>query len=185
MTDHLGNEVHALSGSNLDSFIPAWQDERWWIRWPASVVHHLGTFEESQGLRSKGLLREIFSLIKRDYYFDFLLLFVPFSIAAAHLGWSDKYIFSLSLLALVGLEVFTSSMSELLCLSLGNRASIIGAEFIPNVFPTMVSRVPSSFMNAANYSKFGVILLLSNDSKHAGEFIIGSFLSNILLVCCL
>lgn len=120
MTDHLGNEVHALSGSNLDSFIPAWQDERWWIRWPASVVHHLGTFEGYQGRRSKGLVREIIYLIKRDYYFDILFLFEPLSILAAHLGWSDKYIFSQSILALAGLEVFTSSMLELLCLSLGN-----------------------------------------------------------------
>lgn len=51
------------------------------------------------------------------------------------------------------------------------------------MFPTMVSRVYLSSMNAAYYSKVGVILLLSDQVKHAGEFVIGSVLSNILLVC--
>src|SRR3569833_256120 len=76
----------------------------------------------------------------RSENFQLLLVFVPFAIAAGARGWGFDVVFSLNAIAIAGLEVFTNSHLDRLCLSLAHRtASGLCSVAVPAIFPTTVS----------------------------------------------
>jgi hypothetical protein len=36
---HNGNKLRWLRGDRLDSSLPLWQDDQWWIHWPGKLIY--------------------------------------------------------------------------------------------------------------------------------------------------
>jgi hypothetical protein len=149
--DQQGNEIHHLTGRNLNSSIPSRQRDEWWIRWPASIIHGISvtlTPRGRKGIRQttkKRLSDLVWEWMVGDI-FHLFLVFVPFAIAAGCRDWGQKTTFAFGIAALIGLESASSSSMERLCLPLGQQAGLFGAEVISNITPTTVS-VPSNCFN--------------------------------------
>ncbi|KAJ3474132.1 hypothetical protein NLI96_g12636 [Meripilus lineatus] len=99
-------------------------------------------------------------------WFNILLLFVPLSILADHLNWDAAYRFSFSFIAIMPLAALLGTATEQLSLELGQ---------------TLGGLLNASFGNAVEII-VGIAALLQGELRIVQTSLLGSILSNLLLV---
>lgn len=140
-----GIRLRDLTGGNLDSSIPLYQRDEWWIRWPAKVPREIkhAVAPLSRHQREKQRATRLFSFLwewATSDVFHLLLVCVPAALVAGSLGWKSDIIFSLGVLSLAGLEAVISSSLERLCLPFSEEGrGLYYADLISIVTPTAVS----------------------------------------------
>ena len=120
-----GNELRQLRGDGLDRSVPPWQDDRWWIRLPARMIHGCPI-----------ILRKMHAGMGIGWIF---LAFLPFALRSRLAGWESKRVFAMNLLTLPGLEALLNFSTELMGLSSRKLFTDVLNQILPNVFPLIVS----------------------------------------------
>ena len=124
-TTYEGNELRRLHGDGLDSSVPLWQDDRWWIRWPGRFLRD-----------SFFILRKMHAGMGIAWVF---LVFLPFALRSRQADWGPKAAFAMNILTLPGLEALLNFSAELMGLSARKLFTNILNQVLPNVFPLIVS----------------------------------------------
>ncbi|KAH8895467.1 hypothetical protein GQ53DRAFT_51015 [Thozetella sp. PMI_491] len=172
--DQQGNVVRRMSGKNLNSSIPLHQRDEWWIRWPASVIsvpylviEQINQMKEKSAIGHKlpNLLGQLWLWVTSDIA-HVLLLAVPLALAAGSRNWPTVAVFALGVLAFAGLDAFTGSSLDRVCLLLGPGASGFCADVIMNITPTTITTVA----------------LIEDQLTLARNIIVGNAIINALLV---
>lgn len=159
--DQQGNEVHDLSGQNLEGAIAFRHREERYIRWPASAMHWLlsaprslmPSFQRRLYSRETRLVHSQLCIWVTSDALFLLIIFFPFALTAGILDWRPSAIFVLGLLALVGLDAATTSATEQLCANFRGTSSLsrICIMLVQNITPTTVSRRSVSSDNRRVY----------------------------------
>jgi Ca2+:H+ antiporter len=115
-----GDEIRRLDGFGMDSSIPPWRDNRWWIRRPAKTW------------------RAILAQLTGDYL-NLLLIFLPFGIIAGAMGWNAHIVFALNSLALVPLPGLLSFAVGYVSAYTSETAKGLFNVVLVNMIPLIVS----------------------------------------------
>ncbi|KAF2103768.1 calcium/proton exchanger [Rhizodiscina lignyota] len=109
-------------------------------------------------------------LVLESNYVNVLLVFVPLGIISAHVGWSPTVVFVLNFLAIIPLAALLSFATEEISAKLGQ---------------TLGGLMNATFGNAVELI-VSIIALKENEIRVVQSSMLGSILSNILLVlgCC-
>ena len=156
---------HANDGRHL------YEDERAWVRWPASVAH------------------ATWMTLKNNIYVNVFLVFVPLGIIAGAMGWNPTAVFALNFLAIVPLASLLSFATEQLSAKCGQTlGGLLNATFGNAVelivsSTTVTKKKPTTI---ANTEQVSIVALRENQIRIVQSSMLGSILSNILLVlgCC-
>ncbi|KAL3705242.1 Vacuolar membrane antiporter [Talaromyces marneffei ATCC 18224] len=149
---------------------PYRDDPRFWVRWPALVAH-------------------LTWLTLASNYVNVLLVFVPLGIVAGVLEWSAATVFVLNFLAIMPLASLLSFATEELAATMGQTlGGLMNATFGNAV--ELIVRDEFTFQivgdRANEHLQVSIIALKDNQIRVVQASMLGSILSNILLVlgCC-
>jgi len=143
-TTYDGDEYSNLGGSDMDSSIPPWQDDRWWIRRPAKALRVITSLRES--VRGSTAFRSrVYDLLTRNYflltgdYLNALLVFLPLGIIGGAVGWDANAVFALNSLALNPLPGLLSFATGDLLVYINKAAEGLLNVILVNLIPLIVS----------------------------------------------
>ncbi|KAF9564348.1 Calcium/proton exchanger [Agrocybe pediades] len=130
---------------------------------PTSFVHKVSAFLKAEG--EPGWV-ESYKWFLFNSYFNVLLVFVPLSVISHHLNWDAAFRFTFSFLAIMPLAKLLGDSTEQMSARLGQ---------------TLAGLLNASFGNAVEII-VGVAALLQDQIRIVQTSMLGSILSNILLV---
>ncbi|KAF9546768.1 hypothetical protein EC957_009373 [Mortierella hygrophila] len=134
---------------------------------PPSFIRGDSILSSENGGQPKPLtIFQCLKLVLLSSKINILLIFIPFGIASGHVGWSDVLVFVLNFIAIIPLAKLLGFITEEVSLRLGeNLGALLNA----------------SFGNAVELI-LSIIALVDNKIEVVKASIIGSILSNLLLV---
>lgn len=146
---YMGDEHGTLYGSNLNQRPWLYQDDRWWIRWPACFVlwiwhATLFAFMSARlgflgiGVQTLRIWRYVAPFVLGDVMHLFLV-FAVLGILSWIKRWSLTLIFVLNLLALPGLDALLNSSAERVFRLLPESLLELRSDILPNLLTLIVS----------------------------------------------
>lgn len=150
-----------------DSGTPYYKHENRAVRWPSQVLHT--TYE-----------------ILKTNYVNVFLVFVPLGIIAGIADWSPVLQFTLNFIAIIPLASLLAFATEELAVPLGQTlGGLLNATF-GNAVELIVSLCSICTAQSLTTMQVSIIALRNNEIRIVQASMLGSILSNILLVlgCC-
>jgi Ca2+:H+ antiporter len=146
---------------------PGMESENKFVRIPAHVLH-------------------VTKVTLYSNYVNILLVFVPLGIVAGAMGWNPTSVFILNFFAIIPLAAVLSFATEEISMKLGQTmGGLLNATF-GNAVELIVCFGLSVALPYANHVQVSIVALKNGEIRIVQSSMLGSILSNILLVlgCC-
>jgi Ca2+:H+ antiporter len=145
-----------------------------------------GLESENKFVRIPAQVLHVTKVTLYSNYVNILLVFVPLGIVAGATGWDPTTVFILNFFAIVPLAAVLSFATEEISVKLGQTmGGLLNATF-GNAVELIVGLKALSTLSSANVLQVSVVALRNGEIRIVQSSMLGSILSNILLVlgCC-